>query len=77
MSDKPEEKHMLNVQVDLETNELLKALKERYEAPTMWAAIKEHLLGVLNEDEIKKARELAAIREREIKLRTKKPRGKR
>lgn len=71
MSDKREEKHMLNVQVDLETNELLKALKRRGDAPTMWAALKEHLLSVLNEDEIQTAQELAAIRERELKLRGK------
>jgi len=68
----PEDKHMLNVPVDLETNEMLKALKKRYGAPNMWQAIKQLLLDVLTPAEIEKARELASIRERELKVRGKK-----
>ena len=54
---------MMNVQVDYETNELMKELKAKYGTGTMWEAVKMFIAEHLPADSVAKARARAALRE--------------
>lgn len=69
MSD--QERHMLNVQVDIETNELFKYLKDKRKAGAMYEAVRDFILEHLPENERIEAEQRVQARREYMKMRGK------